>query len=188
MVTGGLVAHPLQRGADVLRFFRETCASAPDELMLVAGLLFAPDGSGTKLTGIVACHAGSLQDGEAAVRPIKAFGPPVMDAMGPIPYCDQNGLLDGAFPKGALSYWKAQFLTDLSDDAIRVLVDRFDACPSPMSQIVVEIFTAPPAGSRSSHGLLDASDTASTWRSSRSGTIRRTPSAPPPGAATRIRR
>jgi FAD/FMN-containing dehydrogenase len=140
IITGGLVVHPLQRGAEVLKFFRETCASAPDELMLVAGLLFAPDGSGAKLAGIVASHCGSLPDGEAAVRPIKAFGPPVMDAMGPIPYCDQNGLLDAAFPKGALSYWKANFLTDLSDDAIRVLVDRFDACPSPLSQIVVEHF------------------------------------------------
>jgi hypothetical protein len=49
--------------------------------------------------------------------------------LGTIPYCDQNGLLDAAFPKGALNYWKAQFLTDLSDDAIRVLVDRFSACP-----------------------------------------------------------
>ena len=140
IVAGGLVVHPLQRGAEVLKFFRESCANAPDELMLVAGLLFAPDGSGAKLTGIVACHCGSLEEGEAAVRPIKAFGPPVMDAMGPIPYCDQNGLLDGAFPKGALNYWKAQFLTDLSDEAIHVLVDRFDACPSPLSQLVIEHF------------------------------------------------
>jgi FAD/FMN-containing dehydrogenase len=140
IIAGGLVAHPLQRGVEVLKFFREQCAAAPDELMLLAGLLFAPDGSGAKLVGIVAAHAGSLEEGEAAQRPIKAFGPPVMDAMGPIPYCDQNGLLDGAFPKGALSYWKAQFLTDLSDDAIRVLVDRFDACPTPLSQIVIEHF------------------------------------------------
>ena len=58
-----------------------------------------------------AAHCGSLADGENAVAPIKAFGPPVMDAMGPIPYTVQNGLLDAAFPKGALNYWKAQFLT-----------------------------------------------------------------------------
>src|SRR5262249_8284878 len=46
IITGGLVAHPLQRGRDVLKFFRDQCAAAPDELMLVAGLLTAPDGSG----------------------------------------------------------------------------------------------------------------------------------------------
>src|SRR5262249_8206575 len=105
-----------------------------------AGLLTAPDGSGVKIVGIIASHCGPLTDGEAAVRPIKAFGPPVVDHMGPLPYCAQNGLLDGAFPKGALNYWKSQFLTELSDDAIRVLVDSAGACPSPMSQIVIEHF------------------------------------------------
>ncbi len=140
IITGGLVAHPLQKGADVLRFFRDTCAKAPDELMLAAGLLSAPDGSGAKLVGIVAAHCGPLADGEKTVAPIKAFGPPVMDAMGPLPYNVQNTLLDGAFPKGALNYWKAQFLTDLSDAAIRTLIERFEACPSPLSQILLEHF------------------------------------------------
>ena len=140
IITGGLVAHPLQKGADVLKFFRESCASLPDEMMLAAGMLTAPDGSGAKLVGLIAAHCGSLPDGEKAVAPIKAFGPPVMDAMGPIPYSVQNSLLDPSFPKGALNYWKAQFLTDLSDGAIRTLLERFEACPSPMSQMVIEHF------------------------------------------------
>jgi FAD/FMN-containing dehydrogenase len=140
IITGGLVAHPLQRGAEALRFFRDTSAAAPDELMLVAGLLTAPDGSGAKLAGIVAAHCGPLADGEAAVRPIKAFGPPVMDAMGPIPYSAQNGLLDGAFPRGALNYWKAQFITELSDACIATLVAQFERAPSPLCQIVLEHF------------------------------------------------
>jgi FAD/FMN-containing dehydrogenase len=140
MITGGLVVHPLQRGAEALRFFREQCAAAPDELMLVAGLLTAPDGSGAKLTAIVGAHCGPLSAGEAAVKPIKAFGPPVMDQMGPISYCAQNGLLDGAFPCGALNYWKAQFVTELSDACIGTLVEQFERAPSPLCQIVVEHF------------------------------------------------
>ena len=140
IITGGLAAHPLQQGVDVLKFFRDTCASAPDELMLAAGLLHAPDGSGARLVGIVPAHCGPLADGEKAVAPIKAFGPPVMDAIGPIPYCAQNGLLDGAFPKGALNYWKASFLTDLGDECIRALVDAYAACPSPLGQIILEHF------------------------------------------------
>ena len=67
-------------------------------------------------SAFVGSHCGSLEQGEAAFRPLKAFGPPVMDAMGPMPYAALNGMLDAAFPKGALNYWKAQFLTDLSDD------------------------------------------------------------------------
>ena len=108
--------------------------------MIAAGILTAPDGSGAQLVGVLAAHCGPLADGEAFVKPIKAFGPPVMDHMGPIPYTDQNGLLDASLPKGALNYWKSHFLADLSDDAIRALIDAYKACPSPMSQIVIEHF------------------------------------------------
>src|SRR5262249_54720008 len=111
-----------------------------DEIMMAAGLVTAPDGSGAKLAAMLAAHCGSLAQGEAALKPIKAFGPPVMDAMGPITYCQQNGLLDASLPKGALNYWKAHFLTDLSDDAIDAIVDAFGRSQSPMSQIVIEHF------------------------------------------------
>jgi FAD/FMN-containing dehydrogenase len=140
IITGGLVAHPISRAADVMRLFRDACAAAPDELLLVGGFLTAPGGSGQKLNGIVAAHSGTLADGEAALRRIKAFGPPAMDMMGPIPYCTQNSMLDTAFPKGALNYWKSQFLTDLSDDCIGALTDAFERCTSPMTQIIVEHF------------------------------------------------
>jgi len=157
VIAGGLVAHPLQNARSMLSFYRDMCAKAPDELMLVAGLITAPDGSGAKLSAMVACHAGTLAEGEAALKPIKAFGPAVMDAMGPIPYCDQNGLLDAAFPRGALNYWKAQFLTELTDDCIATLVDQFAAAPSPMSQVVLEHFHG--AASR-----VPVSDTACAMR------------------------
>jgi hypothetical protein len=99
----------------VLRFYRDTCATLPDEVMLLAGLQTAPDGSGAKLIGLVGCHCGSIEAGEAAFGPVKQFGPPMLDAYGPMPYCALNSMLDGAFPKGALNYWKAQFLMELSD-------------------------------------------------------------------------
>ncbi len=63
-----------------------------------------------------------------------------MDAMGPISYCAQNGLLDASLPKGALNYWKAHFVKDLSDDCIDAILDAFAKCPSPMSQLVIEHF------------------------------------------------
>ena len=140
LITGGVVAHLLPRAFDVLRFFRDTCALLPDEAMLVAALQTAPDGTNAKLAGIVGAHCGSLEDGQKAFRSLKAFGPPVMDMIGPMPYATLNGMLDPAFPQGALNYWKAQFVTDLSDDAIRTLIAAFEACPSPMSHIIIEHF------------------------------------------------
>ncbi len=140
MIAGGLVAHPIQKAREVLAFFRETCAKLPDDVMMAAGLVTAPDGSGNKLVAMLAAHSGPLAQGEAALKPIKAFGSPVLDAMGPISYCQQNGLLDASLPKGALNYWKSQFLADLSDDCIATMADAFASCPSPMSQIVIEHF------------------------------------------------
>jgi FAD/FMN-containing dehydrogenase len=139
-VTGGLAAHPFERARDVLHFYRDAAASLPDELTLFAGLVHAPDGSGHKLAAILACHCGTPAAGEAALKPIKAFGPPVMDAMGPTSYEAINTMLDAGFPRGALNYWKASFLEALSDAAIDALVARFALCPSPMSGLVLEHF------------------------------------------------
>jgi len=138
MITGGVVVHPFARALETLRFFRDACASLPDEAMLVAALQTAPDGA--RVAGIVGSHCGSLEQGEAAFRSVKAFGPPVMDALGSIPYATLNGMIDGAFPRGALNYWKAQFLTDLTDEAIAALIAGFESCPSPLSAIILEHF------------------------------------------------
>lgn len=138
-VVGGLVAHPLDRGADMLRFYRDITDSAPDELSVFAGLLHAPDGSGHKLGAMIVFHP-DASEGLNAVAPIKAFGPPIMDMVGPMPYEQVNAMLDGGFPKGALNYWKSSFLTKLSDEAIDTMVDLFRACPTPMGALLLEHF------------------------------------------------
>src|SRR5712691_9438440 len=112
-VTGGLVAHPFANARDVLRFYRHVTRSLPDELTVFAALLYAPDGSDTKLAAVAVCHCGSLIDGAAVTQPIKGFGQPVLDTMGPMGYCQVNAMLDAAYPRGALNYWKANFLADL---------------------------------------------------------------------------
>src|SRR3954470_16533186 len=75
-----------------------------------------------------------------AVQPIKDFGTPAMDAIGPMPYCDINAMLDGGFPRGALNYWKSQFLSGLSDDSIRAMIDCFADCPTPLGALFMEHF------------------------------------------------
>ena len=139
-ITGGLVAHPFVRARDMLRFFRDFTASLPDEFTVFGGLIHAPDGSGEKLAAMVTCHCGSLAVGETAMRPLKQFGPPVMDAIGPMPYCQLNRMLDAAYPKGALNYWKSSFLAQMSDEAIDTLIDCFARCPTPMGQVLLEHF------------------------------------------------
>jgi FAD/FMN-containing dehydrogenase len=135
-VTGGLALHPFARARDVLRFYRDATASAPDELTMFAGLIHGPDAS--PLSGIIAAHCGSLSDGAAALQSIKAFGPPVMDAIGPMPYTALNQMIDAGYPKGALNYWKSSFLRELSDAAIDTMIECYSRVPSLMAGIILE--------------------------------------------------
>ena len=140
IVTGGLIAYPFSAAWDVLRFFRDVTASLPDEFTVFGGLIHAPDGSGMKLVALVVCHCGALGAGETAAQPIKKFGTPAMDVIGPMPYSQVNAMLDAAYPRGALNYWKSNFLSSLSDEAIRTMIDCFAKCPTPMGQLLLENF------------------------------------------------
>jgi FAD/FMN-containing dehydrogenase len=139
-IVGGLIAYPFDAAWDVLRFYRDLTATLPDEFTVFGGLVHAPDGSGTKLAAIVLCHCGPVAEGERAVQPIKGFGPAAIDGIGPMPYCQINAMLDGGFPRGALNYWKSQFLSGLSDDAIRTMIECFADCPTPMGALLLEHF------------------------------------------------
>jgi FAD/FMN-containing dehydrogenase len=140
LVTGGVIAYPFHEAWDVLRFYRDVTSSLPDELTVFGGLIHAPDGSGAKLVAMIVCHCGSLADGEDALKTIKAFRSPAMDAAGPMPYCQLNMMLDDGFPRGALNYWKSAFLSGLGDDAIRTMIDSFAQCPTPMGALMLEHF------------------------------------------------
>lgn len=137
-ITGGMIAYPFDRARDVLRFFRETTAKLSDEMTVFGGLIHSPEGA--KLSAMVASHCGSLADGEKSMRPIKEFGSPLVDTIGPMGYSDLNGMLDAAYPKGALNYWKSSFLSALSDDAIDAIIEAFTGCPTPMGQVLIEHF------------------------------------------------
>jgi FAD/FMN-containing dehydrogenase len=137
-VTSGLLAHPIDRARDVLRFFRERTGSLPDEHTLFGTLAHAPDGSGTKLAAMATCHCGSLAAGEKAMLPLKQFRSPVLDTVGPMSYCELNSMLDAGYPKGALNYWKSSFLLELSEEAIDTMIECFGRCPTPMGQLLLE--------------------------------------------------
>ncbi len=139
MVVGGIVAWPFDRARDVLQFYREFSRSVSDDEMVFAAMLTAPDGV-TKLIAVAAGYFGTAETAEAAMAPIKAFGTPILDTLQPIPYTALNGMLDAAFPKGALNYWKSHFVETLSDEAIDVLIQQFSRCPTPMGQLMLEHF------------------------------------------------
>lgn len=139
-IYGGLVAFDLSNADQVFRTFRAEGERSPDELMTMAALVHAPDGSGAKISAIAACHCGEPSQAEADLRPLRAAAPALIDMIGPLPYPTMNTLLDASFPRGARNYWRSAFFSELSDDAVAVMVDAFKQTPSAMSGLVVEHF------------------------------------------------
>jgi len=137
-VTAGPIVHAIDRARDLLEFYRDKTRSLSDEHTLFATLTHAPDGSGAQVAALVTCHCGRPADAEMAVRSLKEFGSPELDAIGLMPYCQLNSMLDANYPKGANNYWKSNFLTELSDAAISTMIDCFARCPTPMGQLLLE--------------------------------------------------
>jgi FAD/FMN-containing dehydrogenase len=140
IVTGGLVIHPFEAARDFLRFMREYTDGISDDQTLFAGLVHAPDGSGAPLCAAVLCHIGEPEAAQKELEPLLTFGSPLDVPVSQMPYTVVNTLIDDGFPKGALNYWKATFLRELSDDAIDTMIEAFAACPSPMTALIFEHF------------------------------------------------
>ncbi|MFL5759746.1 MAG: FAD-binding oxidoreductase [Thermomicrobiales bacterium] len=137
-VLGGMIVYPADRAIEVLKLYREVTKSAPDELTVFAGLMTSPEGM--PIIGLVICYHGPLDEGERVLRPLREFGPPLADQVGPMPYIALQTMLDEAFPSGLPVYWRSHFLTDINDEAIAIVVDRFSRVPSPLTAVLFEQF------------------------------------------------
>jgi FAD/FMN-containing dehydrogenase len=138
IVTGIRVAYPFSAAGDLLRFYRTFTAGSHDDLTLNAALVHAPDASATQLAVVVGCHVGAPEQSERDLEPLRRFGSPVEAVIGPMEYTAINSIIDPAYPRGFLNYWKSSFLRDLSDAAIDEMVAQFAACPSTRSAFVIE--------------------------------------------------
>jgi FAD/FMN-containing dehydrogenase len=135
-VLGGMLIHPLEQAKDVLRFFREFTQTAPDAFISTVALLTSPDGAPVVAT--IVCYNGPMAEGERVLQPLRAFGPPLADQIGPMAYTTLQHMLVDGFPPGLQNYWKSNFLRDLSNDAIAVIVDGFTTAPAPTSAVAIE--------------------------------------------------
>lgn len=139
LVLGGLIGWPLAQAADILAFHREQTRTAPDELGISATFVtapplpFVPEALHFQPAVVVIfCWSGDLDEGRAVIRPWLDLAPPiqVVDAM---PYTVMQSIQDDFAPPGRQSYWKAGYLTELTDDAIAAAVDVAAKVPSPFS-------------------------------------------------------
>jgi len=139
-VMAGPVFWAADDTADVLRFYRDFAADAPDELGSVVRLGTIPplpvipeDLHWRPAIAVACCYAGTVEDGKRAVRALRQFGTPLVDLLAPSPYVAFQGGLDDTVLHGWHYYWKATTLDDLSDHAIAVVADHAYNAGSPRS-------------------------------------------------------
>jgi FAD/FMN-containing dehydrogenase len=132
-VLAGALVHPWSQAPEVLRFHDAFLATAPDELTTAVSL--GVDESGAPALSIAVCWCGSPEDGERALRPLRAVGPPSADTIGTMPYVALQSAPDAGFPTGRLHYWKSGYLRDMTDGAIRTLLEHVPRMPSPTSGV-----------------------------------------------------
>ena len=125
-IYGGPMFFELSEVGNILRFYREYIADAPEQMGVFPAFQIAPplpfipeDRHGDTLIAMVACWAGPLKEGEKALKPFHDVAPVVAEHVGPMPYPALNSAFDGLYPPGQLQhYWKASFVKELTDDAI----------------------------------------------------------------------
>jgi len=130
-VLGGLMLYPLDRGGDVLRFYRDFCPELPDPAGLAAGCLTGPDG--TAVAALVPAYTGDIQDGTKTFARIEAeLGAPLANLVGPMSYAARQTLLDEPNAvHGLHRYWRSAFSETLTDRFIDTMVESAAEFGSP---------------------------------------------------------
>ena len=151
-VLSGLIVHPFADAGAVLRAYRAFVADAPDEVTVWVVMRKAPplpflpeDVHGTEVVVLAAMYAGSMEDGEAALAPLRAIGEPIADVIGPHPFAGWQQAFDPLLTPGERNYWKTHDFTELSDELLDEVLDYVETLPDPQS----EVFFAQMGGAQS---------------------------------------
>ncbi len=136
-VYGGPIFWPLEQATEVLTFWRDFILSAPQDINGWFGFvtippvpLFPEQYHMHKMCVIVWCYTGDPDAAAERFAPIRAVGAPAMDLAGPIPWPMLQQLFDALYPAGLQWYWKADFFTDLSAEAIALHTKYAEQLPT----------------------------------------------------------
>jgi len=139
-VLAGPIYWPMKESPRLLRFYRDWIAEAPDELMTIVmhrkapALPFVPkELHGELIAGVICCYCGSLEDGEEVLRPLRAFGSPVLDLCEPKPFLEHQSMFDPGFPHGWWYYMRACDVAELTDEVIELTAEHSQRIESPLT-------------------------------------------------------
>jgi FAD/FMN-containing dehydrogenase len=147
VVLAGLVAWPMDQASTVLAGVRDFLVDAPDEIGVMGNLRLAPpmpfvpeELHGKPIVGLVLTYAGSVEDGEAALGPLRQLGTPAFDVVSPKPYVAHQKMFDPSVPHGNHYYWKSHRTGPLTDEVIDIMVSHAERITSPLSTVGIFSF------------------------------------------------
>ena len=124
-IYGGPMFFELSDAGDVLRWYREFIADAPEEFggfpayQIAPPLPFIPEERhGDTFLAFVSCWTGPQDEGETLLKSLRDVAPVVAEHVGTMPYAALNSAFDALVPPGLQHYWKANFVTELTDEII----------------------------------------------------------------------
>ena len=166
VIAGPTLWH-LEQASDAMRFYREFTARASEDMYGFFAFLKVPPGPPfpeelhlKSMCAVVWCYTGSPEEAEEAFRPVREFGPPALDLLGPMPLPALNSMFDPLMPSGMQWYWKHDFMNELSEEAIAAHVEHGSKIPTPLS--TMHLYPVDGAANR-----ISKDDTAFSYREAR---------------------
>jgi FAD/FMN-containing dehydrogenase len=139
-VYAGPMLWELSQAPEVMKWYREVIVQASDDLNGFFAFLTVPPGPpfpehlyNKKMCGVVWCYTGPMEQAEETFKPIREKFPPALDFVGPIPQPALQSMFDALYPPGLQWYWKADFVNELSDEAIRLHIQHGSQLPTMQS-------------------------------------------------------
>ena len=136
------VFHDGRHMKEGLQFFREYCATAPDEISILAVCgqfppgeeIFPEEVHGLPYLAFIGAYIGPAGEGREVIKPLREFRQPLVDFSDVMPYLEAQQFFDEDYPAGELRYyWKSTNLLEMSDAAIERIAAHAVEQPSPLS-------------------------------------------------------
>ena len=136
-VYAGPMFWPMEQAKEAMRFYDRVTKNASNDLYGFFAFLMVPPSEpfpeelhNKKVCGVVWCYTGPMEKAEEVFKPIREFGPPILDWVSEMPMPALNGLFDGFYPEGMQWYWRAHYINELTDNCIQENIKHGYAVPN----------------------------------------------------------
>lgn len=139
-VVGGIMLWDLDRTRELMGWYREFMPAASEDIYGFFALMNVPpapmfpeDLHGRPVCGVVWCHIGPPEQAQRDLNAVAQAHPPLFSHVGPMPFTALLSVFDPLVPPGLQWYWRGDFFTELTDEAIEQHVKYASQLPTPLS-------------------------------------------------------